>query len=297
MIKYDSLGDIIKKAVLNNLSISQIAITDQAKALDCDEKDLYREMQKNLIVMKKAIIRGIENKNTSYSGLSGLNASLFDSHIKSKKSICGSILGKVILYSLAISEQNACMGKIVAAPTAGSCGVIPAVILAVSEENSIPEHAQVMSLFTAGAVGMVIAENASVSGAKSGCQAECGAAAAMAAASCIELFKGSAETAGHACAIALKNMLGLVCDPVAGLVEVPCVKRNAIAASIAISSADMALAGIKSIIPADEVIIAMKSIGDMLPSSLKETSKAGLAMTPTGKRIAERLIAEDDINP
>ena len=297
MIKYDSLKEIVKRARSEHCTISKIVLTDQAIFLERNEEDIFAEMKKTLRVMKESISRGIKNQDLSISGLSGMNTSLYESYIKSGKSICGSILSKVILYSLAVSEQNACMGRIVASPTAGSCGVLPAVITALAEEHDICEENQIMALFTAGAVGMVIATLASVSGARSGCQAECGSAAAMASAACTELFSGSPAMVENACALALKNMLGLVCDPVAGLVEVPCVKRNAVSASIAISSADMALSGIQSVIPADEVILAMRSIGDLLPSSLKETSKAGLAVTPSGRSIAEKFLNDHALRP
>lgn len=297
MIKYDSLRDIVKRAQASDRTISQIVLTEQAAFFERDEDDIFTEMMNTLHVMKESIFRGINNRELSVSGLIGMNASLYASYIDSGKSICGDILSKVILYSLAVSEQNACMGRIVAAPTAGSCGVLPAVITALSEAHGICEEKQVMALFTAGAAGMVIAHIASISGAASGCQAECGAAAAMAAAACTEMFSGSPKAVENACALALKNMLGLVCDPVAGLVEVPCVKRNAISASIALSAADMALAGIESVIPADEVISAMNSIGEMMPSSLKETSKAGLAVTPSGISITEKFQNSHLIKP
>ena len=191
--------------------------------------------------------------------------------------------------ALAVSQTNACMGRIVAAPTAGSCGILPSALLTISESRNIPNEDVVMALFTASAVGMVIANNASIAGAAGGCQAECGAASAMAAAAIVEICGGTPKMCEHACAIALKNILGLVCDPVAGLVEIPCIKRNAACVANAFVAAELALAGIESAIPADEVIIAMKKIGDAMSSTLKETAEGGLAVTPTGKKLCEKV--------
>ncbi len=181
------------------------------------------------------------------------------------------------------------MGRIVAAPTAGSCGILPAALLTMQAEKNIPERDCVMSLFTASAVGMVIANNASLAGAQGGCQAECGSAAAMAAAAIVELAGGTPHMVEHAIAIAIKNILGLVCDPVAGLVEIPCIKRNASGVAGAFVAAELALAGIESAIPADEVIWTMKKVGDAMSSSLKETAEGGLAATPTGRRLHEQV--------
>jgi L-serine dehydratase len=184
------------------------------------------------------------------------------------------------------------MGKIVAAPTAGACGILPAGLLTMMDERGIDDERACMALITAGAIGMVIANEATISGAQGGCQAECGSAAAMTAGALVELAGGSNDMVAQACAIALKNQMGLVCDPVAGLVEVPCVKRNAGGVMCAICAADMALAGIKSVIPVDEVIGAMREVGESLPSALRETALGGLAATPTGISIKERFFGD-----
>ena len=205
------------------------------------------------------------------------------------KSLTGSFLSGALYRALAVSELNAAMGRIVAAPTAGSCGILPAALLTMQAEKQIPERDCVMSLFTASAVGMVIANNASLAGAQGGCQAECGSAAAMAAAAIVELAGGTPEMVEHAIAIAIKNILGLVCDPVAGLVEIPCIKRNASGVAGAFVAAELALAGIESAIPADEVIWTMKKVGDAMSSTLKETAEGGLAATPTGRRLHEQV--------
>jgi len=181
------------------------------------------------------------------------------------------------------------MGKIVAAPTAGASGVLPAVLIAVAEIRNLDDERIIDALFIAGEIGMRIAKTATLSGARGGCQAECGSAAAMAAAGMVSLLGGTAEQSENAAALALKSLLGLVCDPVAGLVEVPCVKRNANSSSIAITSANMSIAGINSVLPFDEVVLAMKQIGSSMPSELRETAQGGCAVTETGKRIAGRV--------
>ena len=202
----------------------------------------------------------------------------------------GPVAAKAAAYALAANEANAAMGRICAAPTAGSSGVLPGVLFALAEERGLPEEKLALPLVTAGAIGMVIASRASLAGAEGGCQAECGSAAAMAAGAAVDLLGGTPEQIGHAVALSLKNLLGLVCDPVAGLVEVPCVKRNAGAATLALLAADMALAGIQSVIPVDEVIDAMAEVGQAMSPALRETAKGGLAATPTGLACAERIL-------
>lgn len=204
-------------------------------------------------------------------------------------SIGGPFLDRIISEALSMGENNACMKRIVAAPTAGSCGVLPAVLIPLAERDGIPDETVVQSLFVAAGFGQVIATRASIAGAEGGCQAEIGAASAMAAAALVNIKKGTPQMSANACAMALMNLLGLVCDPVAGLVEIPCVKRNVVGAVNAVSCADMALAGIGSKIPADEVIDAMRSVGDMMPSALRETGQGGLATTPFGLAAAAKL--------
>jgi L-serine dehydratase len=199
-------------------------------------------------------------------------------------------LKKAIAYAIAVGEANAAMGRICAAPTAGSSGVIPGVFFALLEEGILSRADLPRALATAGAIGMVIASRASLSGAEGGCQAECGSAAAMAAGAVTDILGGSPDQTGHAVAICLKNMLGLVCDPVAGLVEVPCVKRNAGAAGQALVAVEMSLSGIESRIPVDEVIDAMDAVGRALPTKLRETAKGGLAVTPTGNKLAQKIL-------
>lgn len=203
--------------------------------------------------------------------------------------ICGGFVNRAIARALAVSENNAAMGKIVAAPTAGSCGILPGTVVSLLSEGRCSREDAVMSMFTAGAFGMVIASKATIAGAEGGCQAECGSASAMAAAALVEIMGGAPERCADACAMAIKNQLGLVCDPVAGLVEIPCIKRNVSGVAIAFSSAEMALAGVESKIPVDECIDAMREVGCSIPNALRETAKGGLAATPTGERLREQV--------
>lgn len=206
------------------------------------------------------------------------------------ETLCGPFVQAVIATALKTGEHNACMGRIVAAPTAGASGVMPAVLLPTQKKFGLSDQVMVQALYVAAGFGQVVATRASISGAEGGCQAEIGTASAMAAAALVHLRGGTRSQMAAACAMALKNLLGLVCDPVAGLVEVPCVKRNVIGAMNALSCADMALAGVTSAIPCDEVIDAMRSVGDALPAALRETGLGGLAATPTGRRAAEQLL-------
>ena len=229
---------------------------------------------------------GYDGSQRSLSGLSGGDGEKYTQMLSSGKMMCGTYLNDAIATALKVSECNACMKRIVAAPTAGSCGVIPAVLIPYRKEYTDTPEKEMLPLYVTGGFGNIIAERASVSGAEAGCQAEIGAASAMAAAALVYLRGGSPEACGNACAMALKNLLGLVCDPVAGLVEVPCVKRNVVGVVNAISCANMALAGIVSRIPPDEVIDAMAEVGSSMSADLRETARGGLAATPTGKRIA-----------
>ena len=205
-------------------------------------------------------------------------------------SLAGPVLTEIIATALKVGECNACMGRIVAAPTAGASGVLPAVLLPIRKKYDFSEEEMVKALYVSAGFGQVIATRASIAGAEGGCQAEIGSASAMAAAALVSLLGGTPEQMAAACATALQNLLGLVCDPVAGLVEVPCVKRNVIGAVNALTAAELALAGVENVIPCDEVIDAMRAVGDVMPTALRETGGGGLATTPTGRRIAEELL-------
>lgn len=225
----------------------------------------------------------------SASGFAGGDAAKVAEAEARGQLLTGGYLAQVMAEALKTAECNACMKRIVAAPTAGSCGVLPAVLLPYQAREGLDDHTMVRAMYVAGAIGQVVAAKASIAGAAGGCQAEIGTASAMGAAALCYLGGGDAQAVCHAAAIAIKAMLGLVCDPIAGLVEVPCVKRNAAGAVIAMSSADMALAGIRSAVPPDEVILAMREVGDKMDVSLKETGVGGVAGTPFGQKIAEKM--------
>ncbi len=288
MLQYDSVSGLIAAAQQAGCSISRLVLADQAEQTGKPESELYTMMAERLQVMRRAVEAGSAPDLRSTSGLTGGDAAKMHAYTESG-GITGSFLCSAMARAIAVAEYNAAMGKIVAAPTAGSCGILPGTILTLQEEKGLPEKSAVMALFTAGAIGMVIAAKASLAGAEGGCQAECGSAAAMAAAALVEMMGGSPFQAGQACAMAIKNQLGLVCDPVAGLVEIPCIKRNVAGISIAFTSAEMALAGIESRIPPDEVILAMRRVGDALPCSLRETAQGGLATTPTGEALRKQV--------
>jgi L-serine dehydratase len=289
MISYKSVRELVALAEGSGKRLSEVVVEDQVRALGRPREELFREMEGRLTVMEESRQAGLAQDNPSLSGLVGRNARLLQGAMARGGLLGGESFDGAILTAIAIAEVNASMGRIVAAPTAGSCGILPALILVAAQKWRVSREQQVQALFTASGIGMVIANIAGVSGAAGGCQAECGSAAAMAAAAVVEMGGGSPGQSAHACAIALKNVLGLVCDPVAGLVEVPCVKRNAAGAAQAMVAADLALAGIESVIPADEVIQAMHRIGQAMPASLKETAQGGLAATPTGCRLAKEL--------
>ena len=290
-MEYESIRELVLAAEQSGLSIGEAVLRDQAAELELSREETFTRMEERLQVMEAAAKQGMDEKLRSTSGLTGGDA--WKMMRFSDSGIMGGYMERTVARALAVSEVNAAMGRIVAAPTAGSCGIMPGCLLTLMEEKQVPREKIVLSLFTAAAFGMVIAAKASVAGAQGGCQAECGSAAGMTAAALAEAMGGTPKMAEEACAIALKNQLGLVCDPVAGLVEVPCVKRNAVGAVIACAAADMALAGITSRIPADEVISAMKEIGDALPKSLKETAGGGLATTPTGLRLKAEIFGRE----
>ena len=260
---------------------------------DCMERGVTREeSEKKMADLYAAIQHSAQNYTPtlrSASGMAGGDGAKMRSYVKAGKTICGDELGQVIAQALEMGENNACMKCIVAAPTAGSCGVMPAVLLPYQKRMGLSDEEMVRALYIAGAIGQAVATKASIAGAAGGCQAEIGTASAMAAGALVSLRGGTNEQIGHAVAMALKNLMGLVCDPVAGLVEVPCVKRNVIGAVNAISAADMALAGIESRIPVDEVIDAMGEVGRRMPVEFRETALGGLAATPTGKAVKERM--------
>ena len=260
---------------------------------DCVDRGVTQaeslEKMRGLYAAIRRAQHGYDPKLRSASGMVGGDGEKMRAYVQRGKTICGDYIGGVIAQALEMGESNACMKCIVAAPTAGSCGVLPAVLLPYQEREKLSDDTMVRAMYVAGAIGQVVAAKASIAGAAGGCQAEIGTASAMGAAALCYLGGGNAQAVCHAAAIAIKAMLGLVCDPIAGLVEVPCVKRNAAGAVIAMSSADMALAGIRSAVPPDEVILAMREVGDKMDVSLKETGVGGVAGTPFGQKIAEKM--------
>jgi len=279
-MNFTSISKIVEKAEEQGEKISKVTLDISAELSGRSAEDIYAQMLGNLNVMKDALETGMDSRLKSQTGMSGGMGYKMQQAVLGKKNITGDFVGEVIANALAISELNACMGKIVAAPTAGSCGILPACLIAMQKRYDFSEEDVVMAMLNASAVGMVIANSATVSGAEGGCQAECGAAAAMAASAMVELMGGTPKMCGHAVAQAIKSVLGLVCDPVAGLVEEPCVVRNASSAAVALVAAELSLAGIESLVPVDEVISAMREVGRMMHESLRETAGAGLANTP-----------------
>lgn len=261
-------------------SIAQVMREREVTCGETDYETIEARMKKALEIMRESAHKPIENVIPSVGGIIGGEANKLNEH--KQKSICGSVLTKALIYSQAVPEVNASMGVIVAAPTAGSAGVLPAILLALEEEFALDEKTVLDGLFTAGAVGYLLMRNASVAGAQAGCQAEVGSASAMAAAAAVAMFGGTPRQSLDAASIALSNLLGLVCDPIAGLVEAPCQSRNAIGAANALTSAETALAGIKAVVPFTEMSDSMYRVGCKLPSELRETALGGCAATPTG---------------
>lgn len=248
-------------------------------------EEVVAKMMMSLDVMKSSIETGANNSEKSLSGLIGGEAKMLEEYRQTGKALSGDMVMKSVINSMAVLEVNASMGKIVASPTAGSCGILPGSLVTIGIEKNMSTDEIVRGLFTAAAIGYLFSRNATVSGAEGGCQAETGTAAAMAAAGLVEMMGGTPEAALSAASFTIKNVLGLVCDPIAGLVECPCQKRNALASTNALISADMALAGIKTIIPFDEVVDTMYRVGKLISPTLRETALGGLAVTKTGRKI------------
>jgi len=282
MLRTDSIEELVREA--GDGPISCVVLSDQAERDGVNEESLTETMLRMLHVMRESAEAGLKPDVRSMSGLTGGQAAKLMARVASGDSSAGDVVGEAMAVALGVAELNAAMGRIVAAPTAGACGILPGVLLAYGKALGADDAALVRALFTAAGVGGVIAARASISGAQGGCQAECGAASAMAAAALTELSGGSAEAAASAVSFALMNVMGLVCDPVGGLVEVPCVYRNVLGVVNAVAAADMALSGLKSPLPADEVIDAMGRVGRSMPSSLRETGEGGCAACPSARR-------------
>ncbi|QCK82493.1 L-serine ammonia-lyase, iron-sulfur-dependent, subunit alpha [Geobacillus kaustophilus NBRC 102445] len=285
---FRNVAELVALAEKDNIKIAEVMIRQEVEVSGRSREEIIAQMDRHLAVMERAVEKGLRGV-VSRSGLTGGDAVRMQRYIAGGRFLSGETILDAVSKAMATNEVNAAMGVICATPTAGAAGVVPGTLFAVKEKLRPTRMEMIEFLFTAGAFGYIVANNASISGAAGGCQAEVGSAAGMAAAALVELAGGTPSQAAEAMAIALKNMLGLVCDPVAGLVEVPCVKRNAMGAANAMIAADMALAGIKSRIPCDEVIEAMYRIGAAMPVALKETAQGGVAATPTGRAIAARI--------
>ncbi len=285
---FSSLEEMGRRAAEQNQPLWQVIFEDDCVYSQMEPQASWEQMRGMYRAMKEADA-SYQQELVSASGLVGGDGGRMARRVEQGQCLCGPFLGRVMERALKMAENNACMKRIVAAPTAGSCGVLPAILLTYEETYHTEEQRILEALYVAAGVGEVIASRSSISGARGGCQAEVGASSAMAAAAVVCLEGGDPEAAFHGAAMALKNLLGLVCDPVAGLVEVPCVKRNVVGAVNALSAADMALAEIRSAIPPDEVIDAMRDVGDRMCSELRETGRGGLADTPTGRAVREQL--------
>lgn len=291
---YASIEELVSDATIKNLPISELVIQAECNDMNVSRNDVWRKMKHNLDTMRLAVSRGAHGIGVhSKTGLTGGDAVKIKDYRKSHKTLSGDMIMSAVQSAIATNEVNAAMGVICATPTAGSSGTLPGVLSTLEKRLGLDEEQMVRFLFTAGGFGMVIANNACIAGATGGCQAEVGSASGMGAAAAVEVAGGTPKQSANAMAIAISNLLGLVCDPIAGLVEVPCINRNAIGSSNALISADMALAGCESMIPADEVISAMDKVGKNMPESLRETGIGGLAGTPTGQEIRMRIFGKN----
>ncbi len=273
----------------HNKSLSQICIEREIELTGKSKEDIINRMKHSLEIMKNAIQKGLTEDVKSVGGLIGGEAKMVRNRLATQKSVCGSLMSKAISAAMAVLEVNASMGLIVAAPTAGSCGILPGGIITVAQEYGLSDEEMLNAIFAGSAIGIIITRNATVAGAEGGCQAETGAAAAMTAAGVVEIMGGTPVQGLHAASLTLKNIMGLVCDPIAGLVEAPCQTRNAIGVANALISAEMGLSGVESLIPFDEVVEAMYKVGKALPMELRETALGGVAATCTGCALTKKV--------
>jgi len=287
---YNHGKDLIELCSEKNKKIFEIVLEKESSVTALPEEEIRNMMGENLKVMVESSSYALTNKITSVSGLIGGEAMKIEEYKKNNKTICGETINTAMAKALSTSEINASMGKIVAAPTAGAAGILPGAILTAKEKFNLSDDDLINGLLTAAGIGEIVAKNATVSGAYGGCQAECGVAAAMAAAAIVEMLGGTPEACLNASSFALINIMGLVCDPIAGLVEFPCALRNASGVVNGLISADLALAGIECLVPFDEVVEAMYKVGKSLPDTLKETALGGLAATPTGQCLKNKIL-------
>lgn len=287
-MSYQSMEEAYERCKKEGIDFWKAIQLEDAQERDVPLEDSWKEMKR----MWQAMLDGLDNYDPdliSRSGLVGKEGGLMEAYQKAGDTLCGDFMAKVMANALKMGCNNACMKRIVAAPTAGACGVLPAVLVTYFQEYQVSEEKMIEAMYVAAGIGQIIANRAYLAGASGGCQAEVGSGSGMAAGAICYVRGGSTEQIGHACAMALKNLMGLVCDPVGGLVEVPCVKRNVGGAVNAMAAADMALAGITSKIPVDQVIDAMKEVGDKMDITLKETGHGGVAATEEAQKVLERL--------
>lgn len=293
MIIARSGEELLKICEKEHISLSEYAIRLEMEDKNLSREEVIEKMAKNLQVMKDGANEGREKKVFSVSGLIGGDGYKINKYLEKGKTLTGSVTVRAMAMALSSSEVNASMGRIVACPTAGSCGILPAVILSAGEKLNKTDEELIKGLFAAAAVGTIIGMNATLAGAEGGCQAECGSAAAMGSAAVVEMMGGTPKMSLDAGAIVLKNVLGLVCDPVAGLVEIPCAKRNAAGAISALCTADMVMAGVDSKIPFDDAVSAMYKVGKSLPAELRETALGGVAVTKAGLELRKKVFGEE----
>lgn len=286
---FTSAVELLEQCEAHQMPIWEVMLNREVEMTKQSEAVIRERMAESLAVMKRAIDAGLKPGVRSMSGLIGGEAYKLNEYAKTNEPLSGQPMFKAITNAMSVIEVNASMGKIVASPTAGSCGILPGALVTTGIERQKSDEELVNALLTGAAIGYLFSRNATVAGAEGGCQAETGTASAMAAAGIVEMMGGTPQAAVSAAAFTIKNILGLVCDPIAGLVECPCAKRNALGSANAIISADMALAGILTIIPLDEVIETMYKVGKILSPTLKETAMGGLAVTPTGIRITKEI--------
>ncbi|QNK55110.1 L-serine ammonia-lyase, iron-sulfur-dependent, subunit alpha [Paenibacillus sp. PAMC21692] len=289
-MRFSTLNELKELCLTESLTMGRLMVLEQSLETGASEAAVMEQMTAYYGVMKEAVRKGLQEDTTSRSGLTGGDAKRVLTHFSdSGMPALGESACTAMAYALAVSEVNASMGRVIATPTAGSCGIIPGVFVSTQERFGWSDEHMVYGLFAAGAIGYVIANNSFVSGAEGGCQAEVGSAIGMAAGALTELRGGTPEQAVHAVGLALKNSLGLICDPVGGLVEIPCIVRNGFGSVTALAASDMAVAGVRSVIPSDEVIDVMLEVGAAMPEKHRETAKGGLAQTPTGRKIMNQL--------
>ena len=291
---FDSIKELVETATKSGKPLSELIIDAEVKSSGVPREEVWEKMKRNLNTMRQAVTKGETGEGVhSPTGLTGGEAIKIREYRKKHQTLPGDAMMGAVQAAVATNEVNAALGVICATPTAGSSGTLPGVIESLQNRLDLDEEALIRFLFTAGGFGLIIANHAGIAGATGGCQAEVGSASGMGAAAAVEAAGGTPQQSAEALSIAISNLLGLVCDPIAGLVEVPCVKRNAIGTANALVSADMALAGCVSKIPADECIMALDKVGKQLPSSLRETGIGGLAGTPTGQAIKAKIFGED----